>query len=139
MDQTDDPIGYPKPELSAEQEANIIRLADEVRSTSGFAQRWARELLDDAMEQAWIRRHRRAGVRWSCNVRIEDPRHVLAWAREHGFDPPSDGRKLKTRLVHFIEHRLKNGESVTSEGLSLESEVVVHEDSKRVARFASPR
>lgn len=117
---------YPPRKLTLVEDAMFVRLADVARKATGRDRVDALEHLDDAMTQAWITRHDKAGVALRCKVTIDDVDVVVPWAEKNGFRAPHDRRRLFKHLVHFIECRLRDGDHVLSEGITLTGQVVLH-------------
>ncbi len=121
------PVPLYKPRLlSVEHHARLIELANLARASSGPALEAVKGDLEDLMERLWINRHDASGVTWWCKVWIDDLDTVLAWARSHGFRLPADRRRIRDRLIHFIEDRLRDGEPVPTDGVTLRSEIRIH-------------
>jgi hypothetical protein len=117
---------YSPRKLTLAEDAMFVRLADVARKATGKEREYALEHLDGAMTQAWITRHDKAGVAWHCKVTIDDVDVVVPWAEKNGFRAPHDRRRLVKNLVHFVECRLRDGEQVLSEGITLTGQVVLH-------------
>lgn len=123
--------------LLPDQDAQLFALANDGRLASGPALDAIEGDIDELMERWWINRHDAAGITWRCKVWIDDLDSVLAWAKSLGFRSPANRRRTRARLVHFIEDRLRDGEWVPTDAVTLRSEIRIHAGGPRP--LASPR
>lgn len=87
----------------------IAELGELCRAASGYRKRQLKlELSDAVADDPSVQLKRHAGVQARWHLDIKNLRGAVELAKQHGFEPPRDHRKVRAKLSRFLRRFMQS-------------------------------